>query len=335
MSIGNNHFVDVAFTKRSHRETENGLELTMIVRAACREFCNLTGATIKILDMDGEELGELPLVRFNGVENETEEFTIEVIDPGDYTWKAVFTGFETSRGKPHGEADFSFSFNYVPHSISMAVWDIPLTAIEGEPFTVKLGARCSANCSLAGNRITVVDTDDNELGSGVLNTDLWRDTQGLYWTEIELIAPSESGVYTPRALYQSINDTRETSSDEAQATQSDTAIDAPVTNDAPIHHATNTSFTFRVTPAPDSIVTIEVVDKETQTPIINQPVMLHPYHAKSDEAGKVRFEVPGSEYKLYVSGQSDFVNHKSVQHIKGEIELRIELDHKQVLEGDF
>jgi hypothetical protein len=75
---------------------------------------------------------------------------------------------------------------------SLAVWDIP-TATAGGRFRIKVGAKSSAGCALAGGRIEVLDGDGVLLAEAALGGEPWPGTAALYWTELELAAADAPG----------------------------------------------------------------------------------------------------------------------------------------------
>ncbi len=75
---------------------------------------------------------------------------------------------------------------------SLAVWDIP-TATAGGRFRIKIGAKSSAGCALAGGRIEVLDGDGAVLAEAALGGEPWPGTAALYWTEVELVAAEAPG----------------------------------------------------------------------------------------------------------------------------------------------
>jgi len=78
---------------------------------------------------------------------------------------------------------------------SLAAWDVPTPVNCESTFAVKVGAKCSELCSLAGLTITVYDEDGTPRGSGQLGSDYFSDSVQLLWIEITLSAPSEPGNY--------------------------------------------------------------------------------------------------------------------------------------------
>ena len=59
---------------------------------------------------------------------------------------------------------------------------------------MKVGAKSSGGCALGGCRVEVLDGDGAVVASGRLGDAPWPGTDALYWTEIELRAPSAPGL---------------------------------------------------------------------------------------------------------------------------------------------
>jgi hypothetical protein len=77
---------------------------------------------------------------------------------------------------------------------SVAAWDIPAAVAAGEHFAVKVGAKSSTGCALAGCRIEVLDDVGAVVARGRLGATPWPGTEALFWSEVELCAPSVPGI---------------------------------------------------------------------------------------------------------------------------------------------
>jgi hypothetical protein len=61
---------------------------------------------------------------------------------------------------------------------------------------------------------------------------------------------------------------------------------------------------------PDHVVTVEVIDKDSKTPLSNAFVTLlpsggFPYRNRTDDAGVARVSVPKGAYKLYIKNAAE------------------------------
>jgi len=158
------------------------------------------------------------------------------------------------------------------HESSLAVWDIP-TAAAGERFAVKIGAKSSAGCAMAGCRIDVLDGAGAVAASGQLGAIAWPGTDALFWAEVELKAPTELG---PASFSVRL--------DAAE-------LDAP-------HRSATLAFNVPVVARPDHTVTVKVAAGDT--PIGQAYVRLGPYRAVTDATGIAAIKVAKGRYDLVV-----------------------------------
>ena len=310
MGIKSNvHEVVVSIVKTTYTELETGTEIKLMIRVACSEFCDFRGKKIILIDKSAV-VQEIELTKFNGAESETDEIVVKTsIEPGEYAWTAVFPEQEEG-GVLHEQGSTSFSFIFNPHSISMAVWDIPVTVQLNTAFKVKVGIKCSAECNLTGNKIEIYDQEGDKASTEKLGGIPWPGTSALYWTEVELKAPNTEGNYTWQAKF----------------TKPD--IEIP-------HLETGSSFGFKVVNPPECTVTVEVIDKDEQTSIKDAYVILHPYRTKTDESGIARLEVAKGGYQLYVTGEDKYEIFETTVLVTDNLTIKAELIVPPVMEGDF
>ncbi|MCH7671621.1 MAG: carboxypeptidase regulatory-like domain-containing protein [Proteobacteria bacterium] len=186
-----------------------------------------------------------------------------------------------------------------PHSTRIVVWDLP-TAIEcGNKFNVKFGVKCSSECRPDGWVLEVSDNDGNKQASATLRDEVWPDTTALYYTEVELTAPDSEGLHAWEA--------------KVPATEQDIP-----------HSECVASFNVRVVATPECILTVEAIDRESQTPVKGARVVVHPYRAVTDESGLAELRVPKGEYRLFVSGKNYFP-FRSDNEVKTDMTIRAEL----------
>jgi hypothetical protein len=76
---------------------------------------------------------------------------------------------------------------------------------------------------------------------------------------------------------------------------------------------------------PDCEITVEAVDKETQTPIKGARVVMHPYRALTDENGVARVKVAKGPYDILVSA-SKYVAVSTTAEVTADMITRAELD---------
>jgi len=199
-----------------------------------------------------------------------------------------------------------------PHTTNVVVWDIPSAIVVGERFRIKVGMKCSSECPLANRDFGIYDhgvegsgigdqgsKEGKRVATGTLSGDRWPGTIGLYVAEVELEAPAAEGLYewSVRSLG----------------------------SDAEIPHAEGSvSFGVRVVSHPEYLVTVETVDKESQTPLSGARVVMHPYKAVTDERGIAEVRVAKGAYKLFVS-QSRYLTFGLPVEVDADMTARAEL----------
>ena len=97
------------------------------------------------------------------------------------------------------------------------------------------------------------------------------------------------------------------------------------------HEEAFCTFAFGTAKQPEHVVTIEVMDKDTKTPIKNAQILLRPrlyrgsaYKSRTDEGGVARVSVPKGDYQLYVSREGKDTFLPAVK-VAGDVTLKAEL----------
>ena len=142
--------------------------------------------------------------------------------------------------------------------------------------------------------------------TGTLPGDRWPGTTGLHVAEVELEAPAAEGLYTW----------------SVRGPQSDAAI---------AHAEASISFGVRVVSDPEYLVTVETVDKLSQTPLTGARVVMHPYKAVSDERGVAEVRVAKGAYKLFVS-QTRYLTFGLPVEVTADMTTRAELELEPITE---
>jgi hypothetical protein len=273
------HETSASMDKSAFSELDVGSDMALKVKISCPSHCNLQGGQVRIADDAGAILKELELTSFEGAANETDEFVLKApTKPGEYTWMAVFAARE-KEGILHEESSAPFSFIAKPHATSMAVWDVPSPVMYNAGFNLKVGVGCSAACKLTGQEVEIYDHQGAKVAMGTLGDLPWSATRALYWVEVPLKAPGTGEYYQWTVKF-------------------------PKPDMELAHEGTAHTFAFGTASPPEHVVTVEVIDKYTGTPIRNAQVTLHssgtPYGDRTDDAGVARLNVPKGEYQLYV-----------------------------------
>ena len=251
-------------------------DIVLQVKVSCSSACDLRGKPVRIIDQDAAVLKEVELTASDETANQTDEFVVKSpIEPGEYTWTAVFPAQETD-GDLHQQSSTQFSFIVKPHVTSMAVWDVESPLIVDTDFKLKVGVKCSVGCNLARENIEFYDHEGVKVATATLGDVPYSDRVELYWTEVVLRSPATPGVYRWEARL-------------------------PKPGLEPAHAGASFHFGFSVAKQPEYAVSIEVVDQVTNAPVANARVMLRPYSSHTDDKGVAMLETAGGEYTLYVT----------------------------------
>lgn len=282
-------------------EVDAGADILLMAKVMCTSGCKLQGGRIRIIDSQGDAVAEVELPLRDGISNELVEFNVKApIIPGKYTWTVVFLA-EQKDGIPHQESSARFTFNVKPHQITLSVWGIPIPVSKGQRFKVEIGAKCSAGCSLAGLPFVIEDGNNKEVAAGKLGEEILPETNGIYWTEQELNAPSDEALHkwVVKCITQALRW---------------------------LHQAESVSFLFRTAMPPEHKATIEVLNTKDLTPVKDAYVMLGLHKATTDEHGIARIEVPGGKHELSVS-KIDYLSFQTSVEITGDATYKAELTY--------
>jgi hypothetical protein len=299
------HETTTSVVQAPSAEVEGRADMALKVRVSCPSACDLWGGMVRIV-ADGDALiQETALVSFDGTASETDEFVVSApFEPGEYTWTAVFPSQE-KQGILHDESSASFSFVVQPHTTSVEVWDVPSPVALGDELKVKVGVQCSAQCSLAGQGVEIYDREGEHVVTGTLGDDPWPESAARYWTEVELKAPEVEGRHRWTVRF-------------------------PEPDLEVAHKEASSSLVFVSAREPECVVTIEVADKDAETPSEGVHVRLRPllyrgstYVTQTDERGVARLRVPRGKYQLYVWGEE---YEKLVPSINVDGDLTIEAE---------
>ena len=281
-----------------------GTDMALKVGVSCPEKCNLQAGNVRIVDSEGAVVKEIELTEFDGAANETDEFVVKApIEPGQYTWTAVFPAQE-KEGVVHEESSARFSFLVKPHATTIAVWDVPSPIAFDDKFKIKVGVKCSAECKLMDKEIRIYAHRGKKVATGALGGVPWPGTSALYWAEVELEAPGTEGYHKWVVKFPK------------------PALDLP-------HEGASYNFAFTTARPPEHVVTVEVIAQDTKTPLKNAFVLLrpqsgYPYRGYTDEGGVARVQVPKGEYKIYVS-KGEYKELQTTAEVDSDLTIRVEL----------
>ena len=158
------------------------------------------------------------------------------------------------------------------------VWDVPSAVETEQRFTVKIGLKCCSGCDMSGRRIAILDQAGNEAGTKILSGAFWPGSDGLQFAELDLSAPDNEDLFHWHAF-------------------------APPEGDDDLHQEAKAAFGVRAVAPANCTVRIEAVDKDTDGPLPNMNVVMHPYRARTDANGIAEIKVAQGAYSVFVSGQ--------------------------------
>lgn len=192
------------------------------------------------------------------------------------------------------------------HPTSVVVWDVPTSLVSGDTFKVKIGIKCADDCRLANAQFGIYDHQGRRVAAGALPGDVWPGTTGLSGAEVELQAPAEPGLYT-------------------------WSVAAPFADLDVRHEDGSATFGVRVVNRPQHRVVVQAFDRDNQAPLAGARVVMHPYHAVTDERGVAELHVAGGAYRLFVS-QTRYETFGLPLEVAGDMTTRAELAPELLLE---
>jgi hypothetical protein len=255
---------------------DSGAELTLRGRVSCAPACDLRGHTLLVTDQAGAEVGRAQLTASDTGTSETSDFVLKApIDAGEYTWLVVCPAV-VKEGVSYAEASTPVSFTVTRHATHVVAWDVPPAIVVGERFKLKLGIRCSSECQPAHRRFEILDHEGAVVATGSISGEIWPGTSALYVAEAELDAPVEEGLYT-------------------------WSVRVPASDLGAPHEEGAVSIGVRAVSRPECLVTVAVVDKDSQAPLPGARVVMHPFRTVTDDRGVAELRVAKGAYTLFAS----------------------------------
>jgi len=164
-------------------EVAVGADFVLAVRVSCPAGCDLSGLPIAVTAPDGAAtISEAA----GGDGNLAGTRNIALTAPlkvGEHSWRLSCAAHE-SGGEHHDAGVLPVAVRTRPHQTSLAVWAIPSPVVTGQPFAIKVGAKSTTGCNLAGTRVAVCDEAGAVLASGALGGAPWPGTAALHWCEL-------------------------------------------------------------------------------------------------------------------------------------------------------
>jgi hypothetical protein len=254
-------------------EVAVGSDIELQICVSCTEGCDLDGLHIEVTAPDDT----LSSVRLSGREGADAAGAIALKAPqnvGQHAWSVAFP-VQQIAGIHHAASSASVCIRTKPHATSLAVWDLPTHAVTGQRFTIKVGAKSSADCPLVGQRIEICNETGAVAGRATLQGSPWTGTSGLYWTEVELIAPANEGVSSWSARF------------------------APAALES-AHDETSSQFHVAVVRPPEHTITVKIIEKQSAAPVGDVQVRLGAYRGATDQCGLAQIRVGKGRYDLQI-----------------------------------
>jgi hypothetical protein len=139
-----------------------------------------------------------------------------------------------------------------------------------------------------------------------LGGEILPQTNGIYWTEVELSAPCDEELHRWFA--------------ECMITPEELALP---------HQTSSESFLFRTTKPPEHMVTVEVTRRGDVIPVEDAYIMIGMYKTSTDKEGIARLEVPGGKQELTVT-KDDYLTFQTTVEINEDTSVKAELEFFQV-----
>lgn len=217
---------------------------------------------------------------------------------GTAHWTLVVPAIEID-GAAHAAAELALTVTTKAHEMRLTVWDAASPVAAGETFSVKVGAKCSACCALAGRWIELFDEEGQRVGTGLLGEACWPGTEATYWTQISARAPSVAGAVAWTARLAAAPDGTGHAGGEPEAVA---------------------RLRFLVTEAPAHRVSITLCEKESDAPVADAMVRLGVHRKPTDRAGRAEFAVPAGEHALFVS-KAGYAMPQRTLAVAGDLDL--------------
>jgi hypothetical protein len=268
------HSTNVELCEPVPAEVAVGSVLLLKIKVSCPAECDLRAMPLEITAPD-RRVTTIAADTHREPAEETRDIALQVpMAVGEQTWIVRFPPHEHA-GVLHEECSLPVRIRAKPHATSLAVWAVPSPVVMGERFRIRVGAKSSAACGLAGAKILVSDQSGAVIAQGSLGDAPLPGTDALYWTEVELPAPTRDGMFWCTVQFAA------------------TELEAP-------HHGASSRFSVAIVKPPEHRLTVKVLEKETMAPVEDAQVRLGAYRAATDPAGMAEVAMPKGTYDLTV-----------------------------------
>jgi hypothetical protein len=250
-----------------------GSDFVLQVEVSCPEGCDLSGLPVMATGPDGQMATVEP--RSDQAPDTPRGIALTApLEVGEHVWSVQFPAHERG-GVRHEECTLPVCVRTAPHTTSLAVWGVPSPVVIGERFSIKVGAKSSAACELKGKKILVSDSSGAVIAQGCLQETPWPGTSALYWTDVEMPAPEQEGMFWCTVSFAAAD------------------VETP-------HDGASSKFSVVIVRPPEHRLTIEVFEKDSKAPIEDAQVRLGAYRAATDPSGRAEVAMPKGSYDLTV-----------------------------------
>ena len=271
------HATTIELREQAPRELPLGGEFLVQVKLTCPQGCDLSGLPLMVTGPHGQIATIEPCSDQERAPEETALRDITLKAPpqvGRHVWSIRFPAHECGSVR-HADCALRVAVRTKPHATSLAVWAIPSPVVMGERFSIKVGAKSAAGCELSGRKIQLSDQSGRVLAQGQLQEAPWPGTSALYWTQLEVPAPDQEGMFWCTVNFAAAD------------------IETP-------HDASSSKFSVAIVRPPEHRLTVEVLEKDTKTPIEDAQIRLGAYGAATDPSGRAEVALPNGYYELTV-----------------------------------
>lgn len=250
-----------------------GSNFVLQVEVSCPEGCDLGGLPVMVTGPDGQTATVEP--RSDQAPDALRDIALKApLKVGEHVWSVQFRAHDGDSIR-HEECTLPVCVRTAPHTTSLAVWGVPSPVVMGERFSIKVGAKSSAACELKGKKILVSDSSGAVIAQGCLRETPWPGTSALYWTDVEMPAPAQEGMFWCTVSFAAAD------------------VETP-------HDGASSKFSLAIVRPPEHRLTVEVFEKDSKAPIEDAQVRLGAYRAATDPSGRAEVAMPKGTYDLTV-----------------------------------
>jgi hypothetical protein len=269
------HATTIELGEPAPAELTVGSDFVLRVKVSCPAGCDLGGLPVMVTGPNGLAATFEPGADQASAPEALRDIALRApMQAGEQAWSIRFPPHD-SEGIRHEECALAVSLRTKPHATSLAVWGVPSPVVMGERFSVKVGAKSAAGCTLKGQKVQISDEAGAVIAQGTLQDTPWPETSALYWTEVAVPAPDWEGLFWCVVSFAAAE------------------LEAP-------HDDSSSRFSVAIVRPPEHRLTVEVFEKDSKTPIEDAQVRLGAYRAATDPSGRAEVAMPKGTYDLTV-----------------------------------